>query len=234
VRLLLIRHGQTPHNVTGELDTARPGAGLTPLGRTQATAVPAALRGTEIAAVHASTLVRTQLTAAPLAQDRGVDVHVHDGLREIAAGDLELRADEEAVRSYAECVGAWMFGDLDRRLPGGSSGHDFLERYDGALRSALDGHPTDATVAVFSHGAAIRAWTTRAARLDPAAAVELRMPNTGMVVLEGGPDEGWTLRSWPTEPLGGAALQDPGAHDVTGESTEEAAEEAAEGVAGTG
>jgi broad specificity phosphatase PhoE len=228
VRLLLIRHGQTPHNVSGELDTARPGAGLTPLGEAQARAVPAALRATEITAVHASTLVRTQLTAAPLAEHRGADVHIHDGLREIAAGDLELRADEEAVRGYAECVGAWMFGDLDRRMPGGSDGHEFLERYDGALRSALDGHPTDATVAVFSHGAAIRAWTTSAAGLDPAEAVELRMPNTGMVVLEGGPDEGWNLVSWPSEPLGGAALRDPGAHDVTGESTEEAVEDAAE------
>jgi broad specificity phosphatase PhoE len=224
VRLLLIRHGQTPHNVTGELDTARPGAGLTPLGEVQARAVPAALRGTRIAAIHVSTLVRTQLTAAPLAEELGVTVQVHEGLREISAGDLELRADEEAVRGYAECVGAWMFGDLDRRMPGGSNGHDFLEQYDGALRSALDGHGAEATVAVFSHGAAIRAWTTRAARLDPAAAVELRMPNTGMVVLEGEPDRGWTLISWPTEPLGGPSLRDPGAHDVTGESAEEVAE----------
>jgi hypothetical protein len=50
------------------------------------------------------------------------------------------------------------------------------------------------------------------------------MPNTGMVVLEGGPERGWTLVSWPTEPLGGAHLRDPGAHDVTGESAEEVAE----------
>jgi broad specificity phosphatase PhoE len=234
VRLLLIRHGQTPSNVSGAIDTALPGAPLTPLGEAQARAVPEALTGVGLASIHVSTLLRTRLTAAPLVEAAGAELHVHDGLREVGAGDLEMRTDEEAVRSYAECVGAWMFGDLDRRLPGGSSGHDFLERYDGALRSALDGHPSDATVAVFSHGAAIRAWTTRAARLDPAAAVELRMPNTGMVVLEGGPDEGWTLTSWPTEPLGGAALQDPGAHDVTGESTEEAAEGAAEGAAGTG
>ena len=29
MRLLLIRHGQTPANVRGELDTAAPGPGLT-------------------------------------------------------------------------------------------------------------------------------------------------------------------------------------------------------------
>jgi release factor glutamine methyltransferase len=44
VRLLLIRHGQTPSNVLGLLDTAPPGPGLTDLGVEQA-AAPAHLRG---------------------------------------------------------------------------------------------------------------------------------------------------------------------------------------------
>jgi probable phosphoglycerate mutase len=224
VRLLLIRHGQTPNNITGAIDTGRPGAALSPLGEAQARAVPSALSGIEIAAIHASTLIRTQLTAGPLADERGVPVEVDDGFREVGAGDLEMRTDKQAVRGYAECVAAWMFGDLDRAMPGGSTGHEFFREYDAALRSALEGHAPDATVAVFSHGAAIRAWATRAAGLDPREAVELRMPNTGMVVLEGAPDQGWTLLSWPTEPLGGAGLEDAAAHDVTGESAEEAVE----------
>jgi len=36
MRLILIRHGQTVSNVGGLLDTAHPGADLTPLGRQQA------------------------------------------------------------------------------------------------------------------------------------------------------------------------------------------------------
>jgi probable phosphoglycerate mutase len=68
VRLLLIRHGQTPHNVTGALDTAFPGAGLTALGEAQARALPTALSGETISAIYASPLVRTQLTATPLAE----------------------------------------------------------------------------------------------------------------------------------------------------------------------
>ena len=35
-RLHLVRHGQTPSNVAGALDTALPGAPLTELGREQA------------------------------------------------------------------------------------------------------------------------------------------------------------------------------------------------------
>ena len=47
MRLLLIRHGQTPNNILGALDTGRPGAGLTELGREQARAIPAALAARE-------------------------------------------------------------------------------------------------------------------------------------------------------------------------------------------
>lgn len=70
MRLLLIRHGQTPANVRGELATARPGPGLTALGRRQALAIPDAVAGEQIAAIYVSPLVRTGETAAPLA---GVD-----------------------------------------------------------------------------------------------------------------------------------------------------------------
>ncbi|MHA7280954.1 hypothetical protein ACX80H_14535 [Arthrobacter sp. MDT2-2] len=37
----MIRHGQTPNNVTGHLNTAFPGAGLSALGKQQALAAPA-------------------------------------------------------------------------------------------------------------------------------------------------------------------------------------------------
>ncbi|KTR37372.1 histidine phosphatase, partial [Curtobacterium oceanosedimentum] len=42
MRLLLIRHGQTPANVSGVLDAEVPGPGLTELGQQQADALPAA------------------------------------------------------------------------------------------------------------------------------------------------------------------------------------------------
>ena len=43
MRLLLIRHGQTPSNLKFLLDTAVPGAALTELGERQAAALPEAL-----------------------------------------------------------------------------------------------------------------------------------------------------------------------------------------------
>lgn len=88
MRLLLIRHGQTPGNVLGQLDTAFPGPGLTELGTRQAEILATTLSGSGVDALYASKLLRAQLTAAPLSRAKGVEVQVSEGLHEIGAGDL--------------------------------------------------------------------------------------------------------------------------------------------------
>src|SRR6218665_2637136 len=133
MRLLLIRHGQTPSNVIGALDTARPGPGLTALGQAQAEAIPAALIDSPIDAIYASALTRTQLTAAPLAAERGLDVRVIEGVEEILAGRWEMRNDMDAVRPYMEAASSWAVGDLDVAIEGGESGHEFFARFDSAI-----------------------------------------------------------------------------------------------------
>ncbi|BCJ68458.1 histidine phosphatase family protein [Polymorphospora rubra] len=222
MRVLLIRHGQTPHNVSGALDTAFPGAGLTALGAAQALAVPGALLDEDITAIYASRLIRTQLTAAPLAEARRLEVRVRDGLEEVSAGELELRSDDEARHAYAGCVAGWMCGDLDRGMPGGPTGRDFFLRFDAALRAIAKDHDADDTIAVFSHGAAIRAYVALAADLDPQAATGLTILNTGLGLLVGHPDSGWDLARWSSDPLGGLELRDLRADDITGESAREA------------
>lgn len=223
MRLYLIRHGQTPANVAGELDTAPPGADLTALGVRQAGALVPALMGKQPVAVHASPAVRTQQTASPLAARLGLAVQVTAGLQEIAAGELEMRADREAVETYLGCIAAWMLGDRDRRMPGGETGHEFTARYSDAVRGVADGRGPDDTVVAVSHGAAIRTFTGLVASgVDVETVAHQRMVNTGGVLLEGDPDAGWQLSRWWSEPLGGADLLDTTAHDVTGESADEA------------
>lgn len=225
MRLLQVRHGQTPNNVKGALDTSIPGAALTRLGQAQAQAVPAALADEEISAVYATSIVRTQLTAAPLAEARELALRVRPGLEEVPAGDLEMRSDSEAVHAYAATLVAWMHGDLSQPMPGGLDGDAFLIRYDAAIRAIADDHDRDDTVVVFCHGAAMRIYTALRAGLDAHTATELRIMNTGIGVLHGHPDSGWSLAHWQSEPLGGVELADVRAHDVTGESAEEAVTE---------
>ncbi|SDJ97451.1 probable phosphoglycerate mutase [Cryobacterium psychrotolerans] len=194
MRLFLIRHGQTPANVLGQLDTAHPGPGLTELGARQAAVIPDVLREEPIDAIFASTLQRTQLTAKPLATDRRLEVRVADGLHEIEAGALEGLSDRASVRTYMETVFAWGAGNLDARMPGALDGHAFFARFDADIASAA----SDArTAAVFFHGAAIRVWTAaRAQNMPPMFAGTNDLVNTGVVELTGSPQAGWTLVAW--------------------------------------
>ncbi|MFF7334316.1 histidine phosphatase family protein [Streptomyces sp. NPDC008150] len=196
MRLLLVRHGQTPSNVDHLLDTALPGPGLTDLGHRQAAALPRALADEDIEALYASTLVRTQLTAAPLAAARALDVVVRDGIREVIAGDLEkLPGESEAGETYMRVVFAWAAGDTAVRMPGGENGVEALARYDAVVAEAA--RSGAATVALVSHGAAIRMWTAaRADNVDVAFAAAHPLDNTGVVILDGSPDDGWKALTW--------------------------------------
>jgi broad specificity phosphatase PhoE len=207
MRLLLVRHGQTPSNVDHLLDTAVPGPGLTPLGEAQAAALPEALGDEDIEALYASPLTRTRLTAAPLAAARGLRVLVRDGIREVSAGDLEMWPGHSPEgERYLRTVFAWAAGETELRVPGGESGGEVLARYDAVIAEAAASGAR--TVAMISHGAAIRVWTAaRAGNVDVAFAAARPLANTGVVVLEGSPSDGWKALSWQgatVEPAGGA------------------------------
>ncbi|GGT06806.1 histidine phosphatase family protein [Streptomyces chromofuscus] len=216
MRLLLVRHGRTPSNVAHLLDTADPGPGLTELGERQAAALPAALADEDVEAVHASTLERARLTAAPRAAARGLEVTVRDGIREVSAGDLEtLPGDSERGEEYMRTVFAWAAGDTGLRMPGGESGAEALGRYDALVaEAAADGA---GTVAMVGHGAAIRMWTAaRADDVDVAFAAAHPLHNTGVVVLEGSPSDGWKALTWA-----GATVGPVGEDDPTGEPVDD-------------
>ncbi|MGW6026766.1 histidine phosphatase family protein [Streptomyces sp. NPDC055099] len=211
MRLLLIRHGQTPSNLKHLLDTEVPGPGLTPLGQEQAAALPEALAAEKIDALYVSTLLRTQKTAAPLAAATGLEPRIRDGIRELSAGDLEMRGDQEAAAVYMSTAFAWPGGDLERRMPGGENGREALGRFDAVVAEAA---ATGAgTVALVSHGAVIRTWVAaRAVNVDVEYAANHPLANTGVVILEGSPDEGWRALVWEGRPLGpeGESPEDSG------------------------
>jgi broad specificity phosphatase PhoE len=219
VRILLVRHGQSTANAAGAVSSAAPGPDLTDLGREQAEALAGALGDHRVDAVYASTLVRAQQTASPLAARLGLDVVVRDGLHEIEAGDLEDRTDEEALRGYVLPLIAWAGGDLTASAPGAPDGHAFFERFDAAIADivALHRDDDDASVVVVGHGAATRVWLGgRALNVDPEFTTSTEMENTGVIEVTGSPEAGWTVVSWQGAPVGVAAPNDP-----TGEALDE-------------
>ena len=214
MRLLLLRHGQTHANVSGELDTAHPGVELTELGHIQARSAARALAGEHLDVVHVSSRVRTHQTALPTARARSLTPELLEGIEEIQAGDFEMRNDHDAVHGYISTVAAWIDGDLDVRMPGAETGHEFLERYDAAVRRVVDaGHESALLV---SHGAAMRTWaSSRLAASEGAPPATEPLHNTALIVLDGDPDAGWRLVSWHGDPVGGRFLDDDQAVDPT-------------------
>jgi len=171
-------------------------------------------------AIFTSTLRRTQLTAAPLALARDLPITVGAGLHEIEAGTLEGRSDRASVISYLTTAFAWGSGDLDVRMPGAGTGHDFFTRFDADIDRATAGH---GTVVVVSHGAAIRVWSAaRARNAPPRFADQNKLDNTGVIELTGSVTNGWTLVSWAGMPVGGRELTDTTAEDPTGDTLDAA------------
>ncbi|MCK0176138.1 MULTISPECIES: histidine phosphatase family protein [Mycobacteriaceae] len=192
--LTFVRHAQSEGNASGRIDTSTPGPGLTPLGTAQAAEVATALDGLEIDGIYASTMVRTQQTADPLALRRAEPVVVLPGLREVEAGQAEGQP-EAAAAGYFTAPMQWLRGDRTARIPGSISGDEFDARFDAAVQTIADSGDRDAVV--FSHGAAIMLWVTmNVANPQPNLLVEHPLDNTDRVVVVGSPERGWQLLEW--------------------------------------
>ncbi|MEU6662092.1 histidine phosphatase family protein [Streptomyces sp. NPDC046821] len=204
MRLILIRHAQTTANVAYTMHTRIPGPELTALGRKQAAALPVALADEKIDALYASTHQRTGLTAAPLAADRGLSVHVRDGIREVSAGHWEGASDHASHTAFLDFVFGWPT-DPSARVPGGESGQEVLERFDGVVDEAVRSGAN--TVAMVSHGVAIRVWlAARAANVSVQDMTERELDNTGIAVTELDGDA-WRVTSWAGLPIGPARTE---------------------------
>jgi len=229
MRLMLIRHGQTPSNVLGLLDTGVPGPALTDLGVQQAAALPVTLADYRIDAIYASNQRRAQINAAPLAAARGLPVQVRDGLREIGAGDLEMLGDVDSTRLYQWTIRRWMSGEFEVRMPGGPDGAQVLDRFDAVVADVVDALRRqvgeDGCAVLVAHGAILRLWAT--VRASDLATVEdalgrlHSLHNTGLIVLDAVPDGGWRVTTWQGQALGGPGLDDGAADGPAGSDPSE-------------
>ena len=200
MKLLLVRHGQTPGNVRGALDTALPGPPLTDLGHEQARALVERLGGEPIVAVYASQATRAQQTAAPLAASLGLEFQVVDGVKEVDAGDYEGQTGPEAVTVYMQAVRAWTEGELSVAIPGGETGEQVRTRMldaVGLLRAKHEQADPDGAIVLVSHGGALRLGAEWLSSNVPAEVANSGLiPNTGVIELEARADGEWFCVRW--------------------------------------
>ncbi|MGW5438750.1 histidine phosphatase family protein [Nocardia asteroides] len=193
--LTFVRHAESAGNTSGLIDTSVPGPDLTAKGQGQAAAVAEFLGDCKFDGIYASTMVRTQQTAAPTAQRCDMPTIVEDGFHEIEAGIYEGTPESEAPRGYLAAPIQWMQGNLDARIPGSLNGHEFKKRMDDSIQDIQD--RGDKRAVVFSHGGAIMFWALMSVK-DPDMSKLQTDPlhNTGRVVVKGSPAKGWKLVSW--------------------------------------
>jgi 2,3-bisphosphoglycerate-dependent phosphoglycerate mutase len=145
--LLVSRHGDAEYGHPSVLSDE--GGWLSEQGQVQVAGLADLLAPRRVARVYTSTMERAVESGAIAARVLGVDAAEVDGLQEYSVGALAGRPnDDPELRSVFR---SWLHGDLDRRIPGGESGVEVLERYRDALQQIADQHRGE-TVLVFSHG----------------------------------------------------------------------------------
>ncbi|ORV52956.1 histidine phosphatase family protein [Mycolicibacter engbaekii] len=193
--LTLVRHAESEANAAGILDTSVPGPGLTDKGRVQAQEITNQLSGNRHDGVYASSMVRTQQTAAPLARELGRQVEILPGLREINAGWFSDKPGSMVNSVYWLAPQAWLHGDRSATIPGSIDGNQFNDEFSAAVQQMYDAG--DKNPVAFSHGASIATWTLMNVR-NPRdeLLIDHPLPNIAKVVITGSPTTGWTLVEW--------------------------------------
>ncbi|HEX2546782.1 MAG TPA: histidine phosphatase family protein [Ramlibacter sp.] len=151
---LLVRHAA--HDWLGRGLAGRlPGVGLNGPGKEQAQALVQRLADAPLQAIYCSPQQRTQETAAPLAGQRRLTVHIDAAFDEIDFGRWtgrtfgELEAEREAWAHWCERRGS-------ATPPGGEPFAGVAQRALAGLKRLLREHP-DQQVMVVSHGDVIKA-----------------------------------------------------------------------------
>ncbi|OBG37638.1 PE domain-containing protein [Mycobacterium sp. E3198] len=214
-----VRHGQSIGNAANLIDTAVPGLPLTALGAQQATAIGTVLGAQgNFAGVFESQLTRVQQTAFFAGM---TNVPILSGLNEINAGIFDGAPDiSPQGLMYLVAPLAWTLGFpiVPMLAPGSAhlNGIVFDQGFTNAMQTMygtamtnpvvnpVNGHVTDVA---FSSEFAIEVGTLmNVNNPNPLLMLTHPLPNTGVIVVQGSPQGGWTMTNWDGIPVGPPTL----------------------------
>lgn len=151
-RIILLRHGENPANLTKEFSCQKVDYPLTEKGKLQAQQAAEALRGRDIRAIYTSPLKRAQETAAYSGKILGLTPMIDPDFQEFNVGRLEdVPPTAETWGEYHQVIQAWVAGHLDVHFPGGENNLEVWARYERGLRNAIKAYP-DQTLLIVGHG----------------------------------------------------------------------------------
>jgi broad specificity phosphatase PhoE len=155
MRLLLIRHGETPWNVTLQYQ----GHAALPLNRhgsTQAAATAARLRTLLPHALYSSDLLRAVQTAEPIAAACGLPIQRDHDLREIDVGQWQGLTPTELQQRFPQHMAEYARDPAGTVRLGGESYAQLQVRALRFLARLEQQQPPEATVVIVSHGGTLR------------------------------------------------------------------------------
>lgn len=153
-RMYLVRHAEAEGNLYRRIHGWY-NALITQNGYRQIEALEQRFSQIHIDAVYSSDLFRTMTTASAVWRPKQLPLHTLPQLREINMGDWEDESWGWAARYDGESLLRFNAFDPDWRAPNGENLQEVRDRMETTLRKIAADHP-DQTVAVFSHGTAIR------------------------------------------------------------------------------
>jgi broad specificity phosphatase PhoE len=207
-QLILVRHGETVHNVDGIAQGWNDSA-LSLRGQEQVRRLAERLAPLGVDALFSSPLDRALSTARAIAGVTGLEIGVLKELREMNYGGWEGRSFLEVRHEDDETYRRWMV-DADAPCPRGESHNDVRQRLEQAfanigvsqaqLRQMAGSQGSSLTngakrVVVVTHGTAIRVAATALLELPVMASRHFAQDNASMNVFAWRGDR-YVLKSW--------------------------------------
>jgi broad specificity phosphatase PhoE len=186
--LILIRHGETVHNVDGIAQGWNDSA-LSPRGEQQVAALAERIAAMEVDAIYSSTLNRALSTARAIAKLTNHTITTLDDLREMNYGAWEGQSFLDVRKNDDETYRRWI-DDGDVPCPNGESHNDVRRRIEAAL-AVMQGR----RVVAVSHGTAIRIAATALLQLPIGAARHFAQDNASVNIFVRRGDK-FVLKLW--------------------------------------
>lgn len=197
MRIHLVRHGETRHNVERRIQGDLLDDDLNETGLAQADALyhhyaAQRVRGLHVSAAYTSPLKRARTTARRIAEALDLpEPTILPGLREVAWGSHMGKVNEgEILADMTRILRAWDRGELDARAPGGETPAEAWARASADLAPIFARHPRD-DVVVVAHGRMNKVLMSALLHGDLLHMDRYPQPNAGVSILEG-PDP-WRL-----------------------------------------
>ena len=191
MRLILVRHGQTVHNIESRYQ-GHSNSDLSELGRVQAERVGERLSHEQIDAVYSSDLTRAVDTAEAIAKFHKLPAHTDARLRECAFGEWEGLTVDEVAEQYPELYQNYRRDSITHRAPGGERKEELQARTVDAVNDIVRQHP-DGTVVVVVHGGSLRAFFCHAFDAGLETFTKIRFDNCGITAFSLEPSGRWFL-----------------------------------------